>query len=144
SWTISGANSGTSGGTPYSAFENLADAGAGTFDITTGSQSGTVAGGTGSTLSYAGNAGPVTVNVSLASATFINGGAAGGFSNINNFVGSSSTNDTISGALQVWTISGPNSGTVSGTPWSAFENITDTAAGSFVGAGGSVSGNITG
>jgi len=128
----------------YSSFENLADAGGGTFDVTTGSQSGTLAGGTGSTLSYAGNAGAVTVNVSTASATFVKGGGAGGFTNINNFMGSSSTADTLTGANRVWNISGLNSGTVSGTPWSAFENISDSSAGQFVGGGGSVSGSIIG
>src|SRR5207245_1513149 len=144
-WTVSGADSGTSGATTYSVFANLADAGGGAFNITTGSVSGTIAGGTGSTLSYAGNAGPVSVNLATGAATSINAGAAGGFSGINNVVGSSNAGDTLTNAAASWTVNGADSGASGGTPYSAFANLTDTGAGNFnIANGGSVSGNLDG
>src|SRR5207245_1095613 len=115
-WTVSGADSGTSGATPYSAFASLADAGGGTFDITTGSQSGKINGGTGSTLSYAGNAGPVSVNLATGAATSINAGAAGGFSGINNVVGSSNAGDTGTNAPASRTAKGADGGTRTAKP----------------------------
>src|SRR4029078_638453 len=77
-WTLSGSDSGTSdagSAVTYSAFANLADAGGGTFNVTTGTVSGTIAGGTGSSLNYSGASGPVSVNLATGAATAIKGGA---------------------------------------------------------------------
>jgi hypothetical protein len=131
-WNITGANAGNINSVvTFSAITNLtggpaADAfkfGAG------GSISGMVNGGGGvNTLDYSGNGGvPVTVNLQTGAATSINGGAAGGETNIQSLIGSTATTDTLIGPYgpNVWTSTGPGAGNINGTyTFSSFENIT--------------------
>ena len=146
SWIINGANSGTVNGVPFSSFENLTGSGQDdTFAfVTGGSISGNLDGGGGNnTLDYTSWAGPITVN--LASST--GPGIGGTFAHIDSIVGSSAS-DTLIGpnATATWTLTGPNSGSVNGTAFSSFENLTGgTGNDAFVFMpGGSISGNIDG
>jgi hypothetical protein len=145
-WDITGTNSGTVNGLTFSSFENLTGSGANDqFVFSGGSISANIDGGGGSnTLDYSNLAGPVTVNLQTSTAF----GIGGTFSNINNFVGSASTADTLIGpdAGATWDITGTNFGTVNGSTFSSFENITGGLGNDqFVFfAGGSVAGNIDG
>jgi hypothetical protein len=99
-----------------------------TFRFTgSGSIPGTINGGGGTTnvLDYSALAGPVSVNLQTGAGSHINGGAAGGFSNITSFIGSAAATDTLIGPnLNItWTISGPNSGTLATFAFSGFENL---------------------
>lgn len=145
-WTLTGANAGSAGGTSFSSFENLVGgSGADSFAFQNGgSISGNIDGGTGSnTLDYSASSGPVTVDLQTSTAT----GISGTFSNIASFVGSSGS-DLLIGpdAGAFWTLGGANSGSVAGATFSSFENLLGgSGADSFVFQnGGSVSGNIDG
>jgi Ca2+-binding RTX toxin-like protein len=81
------------------------------------------------------------------SASRINGGAAGGFSDIEDLIGST-TFDTLTGAdrANTWSLTVNNGGNVGGTAFASFEHLTggaDTDAFLF-GAGVRVSGRING
>jgi hypothetical protein len=83
---------------------------------TPGSLNGVLNGGGGGTLDYSLDTSPVTVNLANDSATNIDGGAAGGFSNIQNVIGNG-TSTTLVGPDQVglartdyWNITGANTG----------------------------------
>jgi hypothetical protein len=145
-WQITGPGSGTLDGVvSFSSIQNLkGGTGSDMFQFHAGgSIPGTVDGGGGKdTLDYSSLAGPVTVDIGAGTAPDI----GGLFSNINNFVGSGSTADTLTGPDANWTISGANAGSVNGLTFSSFENLTG-AAGNDTFAfqpGGSVSGNIDG
>ena len=144
-WTISAANGGTVGAFTFSAIENLTGGtGADAFKFTTGSVSGKIDGGAGTdTLDYSGDGGvAVTVNLATGTAT-----KTGGFANIENVVGSSSTADTLIGAnaANTWTISAANGGTVGAFTFSSIENLTGgTGADTFKFTTGSVTGKIDG
>jgi hypothetical protein len=118
----------------------------------TGSASlpGTINGGGGGSnkLDFSALAGPVSVDLQTGAASPLNGGAAGGFSNISSVVGSASAADTLTGpdANTNWTISSAGGGTASGTgfkfTFAKFENLVGgagvdvfkfTAAGSLAG-----------
>lgn len=146
SWIINGANSGTVNGIPFSSFENLGGSGlSNSFAfVTGGSISGNLDGGPGNnTLDYSGFGGPVTVNLATDTAT----GIGGRFFFIDSIVGSSAS-DTLIGpnAAATWTLTGSNSGSVNGTAFSSFENLTGgTGNDAFVFMpGGSVDGNVDG
>jgi hypothetical protein len=146
-WDINGANSGTVNGSTFSSFANLTGgSGADQFVFFPGgSIFGNIDGGGGTnTLDYSNLAGPVTVNLQTATAP----GIGGTFANINNFIGSASSDDTLIGpdAGATWDSTGTNSGTVNGSTFSSFENLTGgSGADQFVFFhGGSVSGNIDG
>jgi hypothetical protein len=131
-WNITGANAGNvNGAIAFSGIANLtggqlADA----FKFgPDGSVSGTVNGKGGSnTLDYSGDGGaPVLVNLQTGAATRINGGGAGGESNIQTLVGSTATTDTLIGPYgpNVWTSTGPGAGNINGVyTFAGFENIT--------------------
>lgn len=146
-YALSGANSGSVGGSAFSSFENLTGTGNGnTFAFQPGgSVAGNIdGGGTGNTLDYSAVAGPVSVNLNGDTAS----GIGGTFANISNFVGSLSNADTIGGAAgsETWLITGPNAGSVGPNTFASFENLAggpgdDTF--SFQ-PGGSVAGNIDG
>ncbi len=112
-----------------------------------GSVPGFVDGGTGpgvASLDYGSLSGPVTVNMATATAADI----GGTFKNINNFIGSASSADLLIGqdSGPTWNVNGSNSGSVSGSTFSSFENLTGGLGNDrFVFfPGGSVSGNIDG
>jgi Ca2+-binding RTX toxin-like protein len=146
-WQITGVDSGTlDGQVQFSSVQNLAGGpGPDQFQFeSAGYISGNIDGGDGAnTLDDSELTGPVTVDLQTSTATSI----GGTFSNISSFVGSQGS-DTLVGldSPSVWTISGPNSGSVGGTTFSSFENLAGgTAADSFAfQAGGSVAGSIDG
>src|SRR5262249_41621400 len=132
-------------GETFSSFENLTGgSGLDAFAFQPGGGvSGNIDGGGGTdSLDYSLLAGPVTVNLQTGAASNI----GGTFSNIENFIGSTSTDDTLIGPDATWTITGPNSGNVNAFSFSSFENLTGGAGpDQFISAnGGSVSGNIDG
>jgi hypothetical protein len=119
-WTISGANSGKVDNLTFSNFQNLVGGtSSDAFDFTTStaSLSGTLNGGGGTnnnnTISYATLGSSYLVSVTLTSNT--SGTAThigGGFSNINDVVGSSDIGNTLQGpnSTNQWTITGTNAG----------------------------------
>jgi hypothetical protein len=101
-------------------------------------------GGGSNTLDYSKLAGPVTVNLQTTTAS----GIGGTFAHISNFIGSGSSADTLIGpdVGATWDINGANSGSVNGSTFSSFEDLTGgSGADQFVFfPGGSVAGNIDG
>ncbi|HZU37018.1 MAG TPA: hypothetical protein VFA18_13950, partial [Gemmataceae bacterium] len=151
-WAISSANGGKVGTTSFTGFEDLVGGSANdTFKFSgAGSISGTVngGGGTANKLDYSSLAGPITVNLQTAAAPLLNGGAAGGFSNLQSFTGSSSSADTLIGtnATTIWTISTANAGKAGKAGFSGFENLqggTGLDVFKFTGTG-SIAGTING
>jgi len=149
-WSITGSNTGNinSSAFTFSAFENLTG---GTmndsFAFSSGaSVTGAINGGAGTnTLDYSAYSAVVSVNIAAGTAP----GIGGGFSNIQNFIGSSSSN-TLTGpnTTNAWAITGTNSGNINSSAFtfSAFENLTggtmnDTFAFS---SGASIAGVING
>jgi hypothetical protein len=124
---------------------NVAGTGTDEFDFEPGgSVPGFVDGGPGhglASLDYSALTGPVTVNLQTNTASFI----GGTFTNINNFVGSASSDDTLIGDA-TWDISGANSGSVNGLAFSSFENLTGGSGNDqfIFFPGGSISGNLDG
>jgi hypothetical protein len=147
SWDITGANTGSVNGSSFSSFENLTG-GAGPDQfvfLAGGSLVGDINGGGGSnTLDYSKLTGPVTVNLQSDTASDI----SRTFANIDDFVGSASSKDMLIGpnAGATWDITGANTGSVSGSTFASFENLTGgSGADEFVFfSDGSVSGNIDG
>ena len=152
-WHITGTGSGTLdvgsqvGIVSFSGITNETGGGTDDFMFQGGSVPGFIDGGPGAgvaTLDYSALAGPVTVNLQSGTADDI----GGTFSNINNFVGSASTANTLIGpdAGATWDITGANSGSVNGSTFSSFENLTGGAGSDqFVFfPSGSVSGSIDG
>jgi hypothetical protein len=119
-----------------------------------GGIAGTIAGGggPGNTLGYGNESGPVTVNVQTGAAPQINGGAAGGFSGITNFQGSTAPANTLIGpdADTTWTISKANSGAwITGGRNFEFGRFSNLVGGAGLDvfaftAGGSLSGKLDG
>jgi hypothetical protein len=123
-----------------------------TFRFTgSASLTGTINGGSGvsNKLDFSALAGPVSVDLQTGAASPILGGNAGGFSNLNSFLGSTSAGDTLTGpdANTNWTISSANGGSGSGSgfrfTFARFENLVGgagvdvfkfTAAGSLAGS----------
>ena len=153
-WNITGTGDGTVGSVSFTDFANLTG---GTDDDTfdfgaSGSLSGTIDGGgqsTKDTLGYADVTGPITVNLQTGAASLIYGGAASGFSNIEDLVGSGNSGDTLVGAntAQTWNITGADVGNIGGVmTFASFANLaggTDDDTFDF-GASGSLSGMIDG
>lgn len=142
-WQISGTDDGTLDGTvAYNNFQDLfGGTGSDQFEFQTGGSESDIDGGGGvNTLDDSQLAGPVTVNLAndMASGTT--------FANIENFIGSASTSDTLDGPDATWTISGANSGTVNGLTFWSFENLTGgTGPNHFIVLpGGSLSGELQG
>jgi hypothetical protein len=146
-WDISGANAESVNGSTFTSFENLTG-GSGPDDFMFqrgGSVSGDIDGGGGNnTLDYSELTGPVTVNLQSDTAADI----GSTFANIDDFVGSASSKDMLlgPGAGAIWDINGANAGSVSGSTFASFENLTGgSGADQFVFfSDGSVSGNIDG
>jgi Ca2+-binding RTX toxin-like protein len=97
-----------------------------TFQFTTGTLAGTIdgRGGTNS-LDYSHDGGvAVLVNLHTDAAPDVNGGAAGGFANINRLVGSTAV-DTLLGpaGTNLWTITGPNTGKVNNVAFVGVERL---------------------
>jgi len=138
-WTISAADAGSATGVgSFASIENLTG-NADTDDFAfgpAGSLSGVVDGSTGTdSVNYSAVAGAVTVVI-----------GAAGFSNIETFVGNNS-NSTLVGAnaVNAWTITGINDGTINSTTFTDFNNLTGgTNDDTFTLSGGSISGVIDG
>jgi hypothetical protein len=148
-WTVNGANSGVLDS--KIAFKFMSSLVGGTLNdafkfTAAGSISGTVNGGGGAAdrLDYSGNGGvAITVNLQTLAAPQINGGAPGGFSNINTLVGSTAA-DTLIGAnvATTWLINSANGGKAGAFVFAGIENLIGgtlndtfkfTAAGSIAG-----------
>jgi hypothetical protein len=132
-WHLTGTGSGTidignqTRSVTYSGVTDDFGGGTDSFLFQGGSVPGNIFGATtpvSETLDYSSLTGPVSVNLSSQLADDI----GGFFTNINNFVGSSSPADTLV-ANATWDITGPNSGTVNGAMFSSFENLTGIGAG---------------
>ncbi|MDD2899079.1 MAG: hypothetical protein PHI31_10235, partial [Desulfuromonadaceae bacterium] len=130
-YTLSGANAGSSGAVSWSSFENLTDSGAGTFRFADGSNlAGTIT-AAGGTLDYSGMTGPVAVNLTGKTGS----GIGGVWSGITTVTGSGGS-DTISGTDKTYTLSGANAGSSGGVSWTSFEKIADAGTGSIATSGG--------
>ena len=139
-WAVNSTNAGTVGGDSYSNFANLAGGASDTFMINHGgSETGAITASAGS-LNYTNYNAAMSLNLTTNVATGI-----GSYSGITQFVGSGATGtllDTSGG--NVWQINAANAGTVAGTSYSNFANLTGGAADTFnMNSGGSVSGAIT-
>jgi uncharacterized repeat protein (TIGR01451 family) len=157
-WAITGPGSGRAGGRiTFTGMHDLV----GTSSVDNfvfspgGSIAGSIAGGSGplgNILSYANEPGPVTVNMQTGAAPQIAGGAAGGFSGITIFQGSTSSANTLIGlnANTTWTLKAANGGAgIAGSYafiFSGFQNLVGGAGldvFTFT-AGGSLSGSLNG
>jgi hypothetical protein len=102
-FNLTGHNAGNFSGITFAGFQNLVGGtGRDAFRFTNNSAvfDGTInGGGGGDFLDYSGYTIPVTVNLITGSATGVDGGKAGGISNIQNVIGSES-NDTLTGDAQ--------------------------------------------
>jgi RHS repeat-associated protein/uncharacterized repeat protein (TIGR01451 family) len=150
-WAITAANKGTLDTTL--SFVNIPNLTGGSNDDTfsfspRAKLAGKIDGGGGSSdaISYAGYGAAVTVNLQTRAAT-----GTAGFASIESFVGNATPGakaDTMVGANQAnqWNITGPNAGTLNGTAFDGFENLTGgLLADTFSVLGnGSVSGKIDG
>lgn len=154
-WHITAPNAGDISAPGSFAFSNIENLRGGTSTDTfqfsgTGQLTGTIDGGTGTdAIDYSLLNSVVFVNLGTAAASLINGGAAGGFTGIESFIGSSAVgNDTFTGPNSAtnWSITSNNAGTAGTVNFSSFENLTGgTAADTFVLSNGvGVSGTING
>src|SRR6266850_1454589 len=87
-YTVNGADSGSSGSVSWSAFPNLADAGGGIFNMTTGTLSGSIDGGTGSALQGAAITDVILTGSAANGYSGSTAAVAAGFSNIRTLTGS--------------------------------------------------------
>jgi hypothetical protein len=151
-WNITGSGSGTlDSSLTFSAVENLTGGtGDDDFKFSAGKAiSGKIDGGGGSNvLDDSAYTSAVTVNLQTSVATGTGTSAAtGGFAHIQSLVGGSNK-DTLIGAnlADTWSITGAGAGSVNGTSFSGFENLTGgTLADTFqFHSGGSLSGKISG
>jgi autotransporter-associated beta strand protein len=128
-WSLTGPGAGTVGSVGFANMSMLmGGTAADTFSFQpTGSVPLLVDGGLGSNiLDYSGDGGAAaSVNLQTGAASRINGGAAGGFKNIQRLVGSSAASDLLVGpdALSGWLITGGNAGGVGAFTFSGVENL---------------------
>jgi len=122
-WTVSSAGGGTLGSSIlFTGMHSLLGGSlSDTFKFTgSGSIAGTINGGagTGNKIDYSALTMPVSVNLQTRTAPLIDGGVAGGFSNIEALAGSKATTNTLTGldADTAWTISSVNSGKAGPSP----------------------------
>ncbi len=148
-WVISGPNVVSLNGFAYSGFENLVgNQQADVFNFVTGGYvTGKIDGKAGSdSLNF--NADASSNSINLATSTFTSAGGTGSFVGIESLVGSASLNTRLFGpnANATWNITGTNSGSVAGLPFSQIGNLTGSSMNDtfevFNGAG--VSGTIDG
>jgi hypothetical protein len=144
--TISGPDVESVSGISFSSFPNVvASSGPDDFVFEPGgSVSGNLEGAPGfsSVLDYSHWTDPVAVYLQTDEAS----GVGGTFSNISNFLGGSSSGNTINGLAGTVMITGPNAGLDDGETFSRFGNLVGaTGSNQFVfGPGGSISGNLEG
>ena len=133
-------NAGTSAGVTWTGFPNISDA-SGTVSMqTSGSVTGNVIA---QTINYSSYGSPVTFSLSGASGTST--GIGGTRSNVVNVIGSGNS-DVITGSGATYNLTGANQGNNGTVSWTSFENLSDSAAGTFnmhSGVDGSVSGSIS-
>jgi hypothetical protein len=145
-WSLRGPNAGSVNGLTFTSFENLVGgAGDDRFAFQPGgSIAGSLDGGGGSnTLDYSALSTPVTLDLQGHTAT----GIGGTFANISHFIAGSGGNTLVGpDTPSVWVVTGPNTFTVEGLTFSAFQSIVGgSGADRFViQTGGSLSGSIDG
>ncbi|HSW94465.1 MAG TPA: hypothetical protein VLJ15_08975 [Gammaproteobacteria bacterium] len=145
-WNVTGSSSGTVGGSTFASFGNLTGGtGNDSFVFSDGqSISGSLNGGSGTnSLDLSAYTTLVSVNLQAATAT----GVGATYSNITSFTGNGS-NGTLTGpnGTQTWNVTGSSSGTVGGSTFVSFGNLTGgTGNDSFIfGNGNSISGSLNG
>jgi autotransporter-associated beta strand protein len=145
-WSITGSNVGTVGGASFSGFANLTGGtGNDRFTFHPGSSiGGNLSGGLGTnTLDDSQYGSAVTVNLAAKTATAVGGTVTA----IDAFVGTDA-GDTLIGSNvnSVWSITGPDAGTVSPYTFSAFPNLVGGTGGNYFEftSPGAISGTITG
>jgi PKD domain len=150
-WLLTGNGAGTlNGAISFTSMTSLiGGAGDDTFSFADGgSIPGTIDGKGGSnTLDYSSRSTAVTVTLVAGSTNKAT--ATGGWTNIENLIGSAAATDTVVGAniSNIWDVTGPNAGNLNGTlAFTGIENLTGASiSDSFVFLpGGSISGNLTG
>jgi hypothetical protein len=143
-WNLTGSNSGTLNGSPFTGIENLAGgSGPDTFEFQAGGVDGLINGGGGTnTLDYSAYGSPASIDLGSKSGTGLDR-----FVNIAAFVGSG-TADTLTGAdvPNTWRITGNNAGKVGPYTFASFENLVGgTSTDVFIFSyGKGVSGSIDG
>jgi filamentous hemagglutinin family protein len=149
-WSISGLNNTTLGGRTFTGFANISGASSGNnqFNFAPGSSVYSVKGSNSgvNVLNYNNYGSAVAVNLQTAVAS----GVAGNFSKINSVVGDASLNGTViaSNIVNVWNLSGIDSGTVTGLV-NGFTQISNLVGGLAVdtfnfASGARVTGSING
>src|SRR6266850_2146757 len=103
-YTVNGADSGSSGSVSWSAFPNLADAGGGIFNMTTGTLSGSIDGGTGSALQGAAITDVILTGSAANGYSGSTAAVAAGFSNIRTLTGSGAGTLTGENATSTWSL----------------------------------------
>ena len=156
-WSLTGTGAGTLNGTAFVAFENLTGGAADdTFQLgASASLSGLLDGGlidsatpSVNSLDYSQRGSAVSVDLHLGTAP----GLTGGFTGLTGFVGSLLPGDTLIGPVATfdqtsWTVTAADAGTVDGTTFAGFENLTGQNANSdafIFEASGSLRGTLTG
>ena len=144
-WTLTGANAGNVNGFTFAGVESLTGGTANdTFAVAPGGSVGAVDGGAGGTdtLSYLTYGSAAAVNLQTSSAT-----AVGSFTRLDGAVGSAAA-DALTGAnaVNAWTVTGANAGSVNGFTFAGFENLAGGSLADTFGfaAGGSVAGTVAG
>jgi hypothetical protein len=155
-WVINASNSGTltAGTEPTDSFTNVQNLTGGNsadsfrFANNTASIGGNLVGGAGAnSLDLSGRTTAVTVTL-LTTGLDKSTGISGTFANIGSLIGANAATNTLVGpnAATTWTINAANAGSVGGTSFSGFQNLTGGSANdtfAFSGAG-SISGNLNG
>jgi hypothetical protein len=131
-YTLTGADAGTSGTVSWTSFENLTDSAAGIFRFGAGgSVTGNISALNGKLDYSAGITGPVAVNLTAKSGTGI-GGTWDGISTITG----SSASDTMGGTDATYHLTAANAGNSNGVSWTSFEKIADAGTGTVAATGG--------
>src|SRR5579883_1118692 len=139
-WIVNGSGSGTVDGWSFKSVANLiGGSGNDTFKFSgSGSLSGTIDGGAGAnTLDYSKYSSNVLVALATGAASAVNGGKAGGFANIESFVGSSTASkSTLVGpaSATTYTLSTATSGSLSsGQTFTNFNALTGSGSDTLIG-----------
>jgi Ca2+-binding RTX toxin-like protein len=121
-WVVTATNAGTLNGS--FTFQNIAtlDGGSGndSFKIKNAAIAGVNGGAGSNSLDYSAYSGGMGVNLQTHSASYVSS-----FTNIQTFIGSPATNNTLVGAnvANVWALTGPSAGTLNAVTFSAFQYL---------------------
>ena len=130
-YNLTGPNQGNGGSVNWTSFENLTDAGSGSFKMHSGADgsiSGNLNGGTGSSMDYTGYTSAVTFSVSGAAGSTT--GVGGTRTGVTSVIGSSAS-DVITGSGATYDLTSQNAGKSGSLSWTGFENISDSSGGLF-------------